>query len=73
MTKITTQKLALLGNIIRQDVIKSIYAAQSGHPAGSLGMADIITVLYFYSLRHNPKNPKWNARDRLILSNGHIC
>jgi len=47
--------------------------AGSGHSAGSLDMADIFAVLYFYLLRHDPANPTWAGRDRLILSNGHIC
>ncbi|MCL4354768.1 transketolase [Patescibacteria group bacterium] len=47
--------------------------AGSGHTAGSLGMADIFTAMYFYVLNHNPKDPNWEDRDRLILSNGHIC
>lgn len=47
--------------------------AGSGHTAGSLGMADIFTILYFNILKHNPKDPFWINRDRLILSNGHIC
>ncbi len=58
---------------IRKDIIKMITNAGSGHPAGSLGMADILTTLYFYSLKHDPKKPNWKNRDRLILSNGHIC
>jgi len=45
----------------------------SGHPAGALGMADIFAVLYFHILKHNPKKPDWEDRDRLVLSNGHIC
>jgi transketolase len=47
--------------------------AGSGHPAGSLGMADVFTALYFQILQHDPKNPSWEDRDRLVLSNGHIC
>jgi len=58
---------------IRLSVIESLVEAGSGHTAGSLGMADIFSVLYFYSLKHNPKKPNWEERDRLILSNGHIC
>jgi len=46
--------------------------AGSGHAAGSLGMADVFTALYFRVLRHDPKNPTWSYRDRLILSAGHI-
>ena len=47
--------------------------AGSGHSAGPLGMADIFTALYFFVLNHNPKQPQWSDRDRLVLSNGHIC
>jgi len=47
--------------------------AGSGHTAGPLGMADIFTALYFHILRHDPKNPDWEDRDRVVLSNGHIC
>lgn len=60
-------------NAIRQDIIKMISNAGSGHPAGALGMADVFSVLYFHVLNHDPKNPSWEERDRLILSNGHIC
>jgi transketolase len=47
--------------------------AGSGHTAGPLGMADVFTALYFDLLRHDPTNPNWPERDRLVLSNGHIC
>ncbi|MBI5306427.1 transketolase [Candidatus Wolfebacteria bacterium] len=60
-------------NFVRQDIIKMLVEAGSGHSAGSLGMADIFTALYFHILNHNPKNPDWPDRDRVILSNGHIC
>ncbi len=60
-------------NIIRQDIIHALLEAKSGHSAGPLGMADIFTAFYFHILRHDPKNPLWEDRDRLILSNGHIC
>ena len=60
-------------NIIRQDIITALEAAKSGHSAGPLGMADIFTAFYFHILKHDPKNPLWEDRDRLILSNGHIC
>ncbi len=59
--------------LLRQDVIEMILNADSGHPAGSLDMADIFSALYFHILKHNPKNPNWTKRDRLVLSNGHIC
>ncbi len=58
---------------IRETIIKMLVAAGSGHTAGSLGMADIFTAFYSYILKHDPKNPNWEERDRLILSNGHIC
>jgi transketolase len=58
---------------IRGEVIKMLTEAGSGHTAGPLGMADIFASLYFHVLNHDPKNPDWDERDRLILSNGHIC
>ncbi len=60
-------------NLIRQDIVKMIFEAKSGHPGGSLGMADVFTALYFQILNHDPKNPHDPDRDRLVLSNGHIC
>lgn len=60
-------------NEIRQSVIEMLVAAGSGHTAGPLGMADVFTVLYCHTLHHDPKNPAWPDRDRLVLSNGHIC
>jgi len=60
-------------NQIRQDIIEMLVEAGSGHSAGPLGMADIFTAFYFHILTHDPKNPLWEERDRLILSNGHIC
>jgi transketolase len=59
-------------NAIRQTIIEMLLAAGSGHTAGPLGMADIFTALYFHVLTHDPKNPAWEERDRLFLSNGHI-
>lgn len=57
---------------IREDLIRMLVEAGSGHSAGPLGMADIFTALYFHVLVHDPKKPNWKDRDRLILSNGHI-
>lgn len=57
---------------IRKTVIEMLAEAKSGHTAGPLGMADIFAALYFHVLKHDPKNPDWEERDRLILSNGHI-
>ena len=67
------KKLEQKANDIRQDIIKMLLEAGSGHSAGPLGMADIFTAFYFNLLKHDPKNPDWSDRDRLILSNGHIC
>jgi len=68
------KNLEKIANTIRQDVIKMLLKAGSGHSAGSLGMADVFTALYFGDvLKHNPKKPNWPERDRVILSNAHIC
>ncbi len=58
---------------IRKWVVESVYRAGSGHPGGSLSIADILACLYFHEMRHNPKNPKWEDRDRLVLSKGHAA
>lgn len=69
----TQENLAKIANDIRQDIIKALVEAGSGHSAGPLGMADIFTALYFFILNHDPENPTWKDRDRVVLSNGHIC
>ena len=58
---------------IRRDIIKMLGIAGSGHPGGSLSATDILALLYFHFLKHDPKNPKWPDRDRLIFSKGHGC
>jgi len=68
----TIKELEVKANEIRQDIIRSLEKAKSGHSGGPLGMADVFTALYFSVLNHDPKNPEWEDRDRLILSNGHI-
>lgn len=74
MKKLTKIKdLQMMADIIREDIITSLLEAKSGHSAGPLGMAEIFTALYFNILKHNPKKPKWEKRDRFILSNGHVC
>ncbi len=74
MKKITEiRKLEEKANEIRQDIIRALAKAGSGHSAGPLDMADIFTALYFNVLNHNPKKPNWKDRDRLVLSCGHIC
>ena len=67
------EKLDKKANEIRQDIIKMLVDAGSGHSSGPLGMADVFTALYFSVLKKRPKSPWWEGRDRVILSNGHIC
>lgn len=59
--------------IIRRHLLATIFAAQSGHPGGSLSIADVMTVLYFHFMNIRPEEPQWAERDRLILSKGHAC
>src|SRR3954468_8488731 len=66
------KELEITANAIRESIIEMLLAAGAGHTAGPLGMADIFTALYFYILKHDPKNTSWPERDRLMLSNGHI-
>lgn len=67
----TISQLEKQANQIRQDIIAMLVEAGSGHVAGPLGLADIFTALYFQIMSHDPKNPDWKDRDRLVLSSGH--
>lgn len=72
--KITDVKqLNVIANTLRVDIVKMLTEAGSGHPAGSLGLADVFTALYFNVMNHDPENPEWEERDRFVLSNGHVC
>lgn len=76
MSYLTEDKITFLkktANDIRIAIIEMLVEAKSGHTAGPLGMADIFALFYFHILKHNPKNPSWGERDRVVLSNGHIC
>ncbi len=79
LTQEKIKELELKANDIRVSIIDALVATKtdkygaSGHTAGPLGMADIFTFLYFHILKHDPKNPAWEERDRVVLSNGHIC
>lgn len=76
MTFLTDEKrieLEETANNIRLSIIEMLVAAGSGHTAGPLGMTDVFTVLYFHTLNHRPAEPAWEERDRVVLSNGHIC
>lgn len=73
MPKLSIPELEKKANEIRKDIIKMLVKAGSGHSAGPLGMADVFSALYFQIMNHDPKNPDWPERDRLLLSNGHIA
>lgn len=66
------KELELQAVRVRESIISMLVEAGSGHSAGPLGMTDVFTALYFHIMNHDPKNPLWEERDRLILSNGHI-
>lgn len=72
MNKLSLAELQHKATEIRIDIVKMLHEAGSGHAGGPLGMADIFTALYFQVLHHEPKDPLWEDRDRLFLSNGHI-
>jgi transketolase len=73
LTEKKLESLELMANRLREDVIAMVSRAGSGHIAGPLDMADIFAAFYFHILRHDAKKPDWPDRDRLVLSNGHIC
>src|SRR5258708_11854675 len=66
-------ELNAIAKQVRRDVIEMITAAKSGHPGGSLSATEILVTLFYDVLRHDPANPKWKDRDRVILSKGHCC
>ena len=71
MKKLTLEALPLKAREMRRDIIRMLTEAGSGHPGGSLSAIDLLTVLYFHIMNHDPGRPKWPDRDRLILSKGH--
>ncbi len=71
MEKLDKNELKQMAIKIRKGIIETVYYAQSGHPGGSLSIADILTVLYFREMNINPQDPNWEDRDRLVLSKGH--
>jgi transketolase len=68
-----TKKLKSIAKEVRSDILRMTTEAGSGHPGGSLSATDIITTIYFYKLKHDPKKPSWPDRDRFILSKGHAA
>lgn len=69
----TVRELERKAYEIRQDIIQALLEAKSGHSAGPLGMADVFTAVYFHVARVDPRRPQWAERDRIVLSNAHIC
>lgn len=67
------QELEAKAKEVRKGIIEAVYSNQSGHPGGSLSIADILTVLYFKEMKIDPQNPNWEERDRFILSKGHCA
>jgi transketolase len=67
------KQLKIKANRVRRGVIEGVFNAKSGHPGGSLSIADILTYLYFCEMKVDPKNPQWEERDRLVLSKGHVA
>ena len=69
-------QLIMLGReatMIRQGILNGTHAASSGHPGGSLSIADLLAYLYFVEMKVDPANPKWDGRDRFVLSKGHAA
>jgi transketolase len=73
LSDIRIKEIEQKANDIRISIISMLTKAGSGHTAGPLGMSDVFATLYFELLKHRPQEPHWDGRDRVILSNGHIC
>jgi transketolase len=73
MEEQTVEKLVQVSKEIRRMILESLAEAKSGHPGGSLSAVELVVALYYTQLRHDPKNPKWEDRDRFILSKGHAA
>jgi transketolase len=70
---LTVKELKRTANTIRQDIIRMLGEAKSGHPGGSLSAADIVACLFFHELRLDPARPQWPERDRFVLCKGHAA
>ena len=66
-------RLKKTASLLREDILRMIYAAKAGHPGGALSAVEVITALYFHVLNIDPARPDWEDRDRFILSKGHAC
>ena len=66
-------ELQITANEVRKGIVTAVHSAKAGHPGGSLSAADIFTYLYFEEMNVDPANPKWEDRDRFVLSKGHVA
>lgn len=73
LKQVEIQKLSKTALRVRRRIIEMLIEAGSGHPGGSLSAVEVLVALYFYKMRHDPKNPRWVDRDRFILSKGHAA
>lgn len=73
MTTQQKSELSQAARGIRKGILRGVFAAKSGHPGGSLSIADVMAYLYFMEMKHDAKNPKWDGRDRFVLSKGHAA
>lgn len=73
MESTRVRELQIVANHVRHGIIEGVYHAKSGHPGGSLSIAEVLTYLYCERMRVDPGNPQWEQRDRLVLSKGHCC
>lgn len=71
--KMTVAELEKIAATLRLNIIKMVGVGQKGHLGGSCSLSEIVSVLYFYKMKHDPKNPKWEDRDRFLLSKGHAA
>ena len=72
-TREKIEELKQIARELRIDTLQMLHRAKSGHTGGPLGMMEMMVALYFYKMRHDPKNPAWPERDRFVLSNGHCA
>ena len=73
MKDVNIKELKNTATKMRMSVVDMVYKAQSGHPGGSLSAAEFVTACYFHAMNVDPKNPRWEDRDRMVLSKGHVC
>ena len=73
MTEFEKKQLKIAACKVRMGIINGTHAAKAGHPGGSLSAADMFTYLYFKEMNVDPQNPKWEDRDRFVLSKGHTA